>query len=67
MSKPKTHTGVVITKEGEKTVKMRETATIWCVGPKETYDKFTGRRVGAPLTKRRLRLESIKPIEGGAE
>ncbi|HHY0901670.1 TPA: hypothetical protein ACVYOK_000776 [Salmonella enterica] len=67
MSKPKTHTGVVITKEGEKTVKMRETATTWCVGPKETYDKFTGRRIGAPLTKRRLRLESIKPIEGDAE
>ncbi|ECO1011484.1 hypothetical protein AA464_15385 [Salmonella enterica subsp. enterica serovar Newport] len=67
MSKLKTHTGVVITKEGEKTVKMRETATTLCVGPKETYDKFTGRRVGAPLTKRRLRLESIKPIEGGAE
>ncbi|EGN5549993.1 hypothetical protein ISI31_000644 [Salmonella enterica] len=45
--------------------KMRVAATTWCVGPKETYDKFTGRRVGAPLTKRRLKLESIKPIEGG--
>ncbi|MDJ7444515.1 hypothetical protein LEH14_24915 [Salmonella enterica] len=66
MSKPKTHTGVIVTKDCEKTVKMRETATTWCVGPKETYDKFTGRRVGAPLTKRRLKLESIKPIEGGA-
>ncbi|EHB7109657.1 hypothetical protein JWW32_001990 [Salmonella enterica] len=66
MGKPKTHTGVIVTKDGVKTVKMRETATTWCVGPKETYDKFTGRRVGAPLTKRRLKLESIKPIEGGA-
>ncbi|EEJ8782778.1 hypothetical protein QG78_001934 [Salmonella enterica subsp. enterica] len=65
MSKLKTHTGVVITREGEKTVEMRETATTWCVSPKETYDKFTGRRIGAPLTKRRLKLESIKPIEGG--
>ncbi|EFT4506895.1 hypothetical protein H2549_000403 [Salmonella enterica subsp. enterica serovar Stanley] len=65
MSKLKTHTGVVITREGEKTVEMRETATTWCVGPKETYDKSTGRRIGAPLTKRRLKLESIKPIEGG--
>ncbi|MGF2866844.1 hypothetical protein [Salmonella enterica] len=65
MSKLKTHTGVVITREGEKTVEMRETATTRCVGPKETYDKFTGRRIGAPLTKRRLKLESIKPIEGG--
>lgn len=66
MSKPKTHTGVIVTKDGEKTVKIRETATTWCVGPRETYDKFTGCRVGAPLTKRRLKLESIKPIEGGA-
>ncbi|EHF4787288.1 hypothetical protein JZS45_003301 [Salmonella enterica] len=65
MNKLKTHTGVIITKEGEKTVKMRETVTTWCVGPKETYDKFTGCRVGAPLTKRRLKLDSIKPIEGG--
>lgn len=66
MGKPKTHTGVIITKDGEKTVQMRETATTWCVGQRETYDKFTGCRVGAPLTKRRLKLESIKPIEGGA-
>lgn len=46
MSKPKTHTGVIVTKDGEKTVKIRETATTWCVGPRETYDKFTGRRAG---------------------
>ncbi|NDO81493.1 hypothetical protein CJP72_12160 [Citrobacter sp. NCU1] len=62
MSTPKTHTGTIITKDGEKTVKLHGTATTWCVGPKETYDKFTGRRVGAPLTKRRLVLTSIKPI-----
>ncbi|MGF2865663.1 hypothetical protein [Salmonella enterica] len=65
MSKPKTHTGVIITKDGEKTVQIRETATTWCVGSRETYDKFTGRRVGAPLTKRRLKLDSIKPISQG--
>lgn len=62
MSKPKTHTGTVITKDGEKTVQIRETATTWCVGPKETYDKFTGCRVGAPHTKRRLLLNTVKPI-----
>lgn len=66
MGKPKTHTGVIITKDGEKTVQMRETATTWCVGQRETYDKFTGRRVSAPQAKRRLKLESVKPIDGGA-
>lgn len=63
MSKAKTHTGTLITKDGEKTVQLRETATTWCVGRTETYDKFTGRRCGAPLTKRRLILSSIKPME----
>ncbi len=62
MSQPKTHTGVIVTKDGKKTVKMRETATTWCVGQRETYDKFTGRRVGAPLTKRRLLLNTIRPV-----
>lgn len=66
MSTPKTHTGTVITKEGEKTVQLRETPTTWCVGQRETYDKFTGRRIGAPMTKRRLVLASIKPIGGAA-
>lgn len=62
MSQPKTHTGKVVTKDGEKCIKLRETATTWCAGPRETYDKFTGRRIGAPLTKRRLKLDSILPI-----
>lgn len=62
MSTPKTHTGIVITIDGEKTMQLRETATTWCVGQRETYDKFTGRRVGAPLSKRRLLLDSIRPI-----
>lgn len=35
-----------------------------CAGPRETYDT-TGRRIGAPHTKRRLKLDSIKPIEEG--
>lgn len=63
MKQPKTHTGTVITKDGEKQVQLRETATTWCVGQRETYDKFTGRRIGAPLTQRRLVLSSIKPKE----
>ncbi|MEN3753796.1 hypothetical protein ABC733_17575 [Mangrovibacter sp. SLW1] len=63
MSQPKTHTGTIITKDGEKKVQLRETATTWCAGKNETYDKFTGRRCGAPLTKRRLILSSVKPME----
>ncbi|HHA1902711.1 TPA: hypothetical protein ACOED1_003495 [Enterobacter kobei] len=44
----KTHTATVITAKGEKTVKIRETATVWSAGSKENYDKLTGQRVGAP-------------------
>ncbi|EFT9638768.1 hypothetical protein HU941_004588 [Salmonella enterica] len=58
MKPTKTHTGLIVTKDGEKRLKLHQTATTWCVGPRETYDKF----VGAPLTKRRLKLDSIKPI-----
>lgn len=64
--KIKTHTGTIITKDGEKTVQLRETPTTWCVGRTKTYRKEDGRRSGAPLTSRRLILSSIKPIEGGA-
>ena len=64
--KIKTHTGTIITKDGAKTVQLRETPTTWCVGRTETYRKEDGRRSGAPLTSRRLILSSIKPIEGGA-
>lgn len=64
--KIKTHTGTIITKDGEKTVQLRETPTTWCVGRTETYRKEDGRRSGAPLTSRRLILSSIKPIDGGA-
>lgn len=63
MSITKTHTGVVITKDGEKKVQLHETATTWCVGKGETYRKEDGRRSGAPLTSRRLILSSIKPKE----
>lgn len=60
--KLKTHTGIVTCKDGERRVKLHETAITWCVGPKETYYKFTGRRVGAPSAKRRLLLNTIKPV-----
>ncbi len=62
MSKVKTHTGTIITKDGEKTVKLHETPTTWCVGQRETYRKEDGRRSGAPLTACRLKLSTIKPI-----
>ncbi|CZX20093.1 MULTISPECIES: hypothetical protein [Enterobacter cloacae complex] len=62
--KIKTHTGTIITKDGEKTVQLRETPTTWCVGRTETYRKEDGRRSGAPMTSRRLILSSIKPIAG---
>lgn len=57
----KTHTATVITTKGEKTVKIRETATVWSAGSNENYDKLTGQRVGAP-GRCRLLLESITPI-----
>ncbi|MCZ5495914.1 hypothetical protein O5479_09695 [Escherichia coli] len=43
-------------------MKLRETPTTWCVGPKETYRKEDGRRCGSPLSSRRLLLSTIKPI-----
>lgn len=64
MSKIKTHTGTVITKDGEKKVQLRETATTWCVGRNETYRKADGRRCGTPLRKRRKILSSIQLIRG---
>lgn len=59
--KGKTHTGTAIRKDGECTVKLHETATSWCASPHESYDKFTGVRIGAP-GRGRLLLGSITPI-----
>ena len=64
MSKPKTHTGIIVTRDGEKRVELRESPTTWCAGRNETYRKEDGRRCGAPKTARRLKLASIRPIEG---
>ncbi len=60
----KTHTGTVITVDGPKTVKLSETKTMWVVGKNECYHKETGRRHFAERTRRRLLLESIRPIGG---
>ncbi|EJR4683719.1 TPA: hypothetical protein ACIUFN_000469 [Salmonella enterica subsp. enterica serovar Saintpaul] len=62
----KTHTGTVIYSGGEKTVKLRETATVWTSGSKENYDKKTGYRVGV-TSRCRLLLDSIKPIAASTE
>ncbi|EAT3775115.1 hypothetical protein EQ442_22860 [Salmonella enterica] len=59
----KTHTGLVITSKGEKRFKIHETRSSWVVGRNESYDKETGLRWGAQQFRRRLLLESIKPIK----
>ena len=63
MAISKTHSGIVITKDGEKRFKLHETKSSWVVGRNESYDKHTGRRWGAPQFRRRLLLDSIKPIK----
>lgn len=63
MAISKTHTGLVITKDGEKRFKLHETRSSWVVGRNESYDKRNGRRWGAPQFRRRLLLDSIKPIK----
>lgn len=62
MTTAKTHTGVVITRDGKKRFSLRETDQSWVVGRSESYDKKTGYRWGAPNMRHRLLLESIKPI-----
>lgn len=59
----KTHTGLVVTSKGEKRFKIHETRSSWVVGRNESYDKQTGLRWGAQQFRRRLLLESIKPIK----
>ena len=58
----KTHTGVVITRDGQKVKKLHATAHMWVVGKNECYQKETGRRHFGENTRRRLLLETIKPI-----
>lgn len=63
----KTHTGTVITKDGPKRKKLHETEKMWVVGRNEFYHKETGRRHFAENTRRRLLLESIRPIQGSSD
>ena len=63
MITPKTHTGIVITRSGKKRLRLHETKTSWVVKSTESYDKETGYRWGAPNMRRRLLLETIKPIK----
>ncbi|BEM03633.1 MULTISPECIES: hypothetical protein [Serratia] len=60
----KTHIGTVITKDGPKRKKLHETSAMWVVGKNEYYRKDTGKRHFAEHTRRRLVLDSIKPIQG---
>ncbi len=64
MSKQKTHTGTIITPDGERIVKLHETPTTWCVGKNEYYYKETGKRGGVAGVRRRLILSSITLIKG---
>ncbi|WP_422731388.1 hypothetical protein [Pantoea agglomerans] len=63
----KTHTGIVITRNGEKRVKLHQSATSWVVSGKEYYYRETGRRGGIAGTRARLVLDSIKPISGACK
>ena len=62
MSIVKTHTGIVITKDGPQRKKLHETKSMWCAGKNEMYHKDTGRRHFGELTRRRLLLETIEKI-----
>ncbi|EKY1962326.1 hypothetical protein RA241_003717 [Cronobacter sakazakii] len=59
----KTHTGLVVISKGEKRFKIHEMRSSWVVGRNESYDKHTGFRWGAERFRRRLLLDSIKPIK----
>lgn len=65
-SKP-THTGVIITREGRKRFRLTETRSSYSVKSGEAYDKETGFRWGAPNMRRKLLLDTIRPIEEQAK
>ncbi|EKL0981267.1 hypothetical protein ACFW0Z_001480 [Klebsiella aerogenes] len=60
----KTHTGIVITKDGPKRKKLHATERMWVVSKNEFYHKETGRHHFAENTRRRLLLETIEAIGG---
>lgn len=59
----KTHTGTIITKDGPQLKLLHDTFSMWVVGKTECYRKDTGKRHFAEHTRRRLLLDSIKPIQ----
>ncbi|EHQ2381230.1 hypothetical protein KRA76_000531 [Escherichia coli] len=59
----KTHTGIVITRNGPQVKKLHQTKRMWVVGKNKFYHKETGRRHFAENTRRRLLLDSIRPIK----
>lgn len=63
MSVIKTHTGIVITQDGDKRMKLHSTEMSWVAGRCESYDKKTGYHGGAPNMRRRLLLDRIRPIK----
>ena len=55
MSVIKTHTGIVITQDGDKRMKLHSTEmSLQVAGRCESYDKKTGYHWGAKHTRRRL-------------
>ena len=58
----KTHTAVVIRKDGRHRVRVHQSATAWVVKGTECYYKDTGARVGAP-GRGRIELDTIREIE----
>ena len=62
MTIKKTHTGIVITKDGPQRKKLHQTESMWVVGKTECYRKDTGKRHFAEHTRRRLLLDSIEAV-----
>lgn len=65
MAVKKTHTAIVVRRDGRKRVKVHQSATTWVVNGQECYYRDTGTRVGAP-GRGRIELDSIQPIEPAA-
>lgn len=59
----KTHTGTIITKDGPQLKLLHDTSSMLVVWKTECYRKDTGKRHFAEHTRRRLLLDSIKPIQ----
>lgn len=61
MATKKTHTAIVVRRDGRHRVKVHQAATTWVVSGQEFYYRDTGARVGAP-GRGRLELDSIREI-----